>query len=120
MSPSPPSSKRHSGHGITTIDKLDYPPNSPRRPLLSPDVDSESQRRSQGTSYAGSFFEQVAEGIYELRRGIFPDGFAESLGHTGTDVQQLIGDVVQADEQKRLSCDQVKGEIGRLVRLLKD
>ena len=67
----------------------------------------------------GTRMERIAA-LNELRRGIFPDGFAESLGHTGTDVQQLIGDVVQADEQKRLSCDQVKGEIGRLVRLLKD
>lgn len=67
---SPPSSKRNSGNGtgITTIDKLDYPPNSPRRPLLAPDSDTESQRRSQETSYAGSFFEQVAEGIYEQDR----------------------------------------------------
>ncbi|KAE8850452.1 hypothetical protein PTNB85_00868 [Pyrenophora teres f. teres] len=65
---SPKSSKRNSGNAITTIDKLDYPPNSPRRPLLSPDIDTESQRRSQGTSYAGSFFEQVAEGIYQRDR----------------------------------------------------
>lgn len=68
---SPPSSKRNSGNGngITTIDKLDYPPpNSPRRPLLAPDSDTDSQRRSQDTSYAGSFFEQVAEGIYEQDR----------------------------------------------------
>jgi MFS family permease len=69
---SPTSSKRNSGNGITTIDKLDYlPPHSPRRPLLAPDDDTESQRRShtsQDTSYAGSFFEQVAEGIYERDR----------------------------------------------------
>ncbi|EUC30016.1 hypothetical protein COCVIDRAFT_24269 [Bipolaris victoriae FI3] len=65
---SPPTSKRHSGNGITTIDKLDYPSNPARRPLLAPDSDTESQRRSQGTSYAGSFFEQVAEGIYEQDR----------------------------------------------------
>jgi MFS family permease len=69
---SPTSSKRNSGNGITAIDKLDYlPPNSPRRPLLAPDDDAESQRRShtsQDTSYAGSFFEQVAEGIYERDR----------------------------------------------------
>ena len=48
---SPPRSKRNSGNAITTIDKLDYPPNSPRRPLLAPDDDAESQRRSNDTSY---------------------------------------------------------------------
>jgi MFS family permease len=57
------SAKRH-------IDKLDYlPPHSPRRPLLSPDNDdATSQRHSQDTSYAGSFFDQVAEGIMERDR----------------------------------------------------
>jgi len=65
---SPSSSKRNS-NGVA-IDKLDYlPQNSPRRPLLAPDdCDSLSNRRSQDTSYAGSFFEQVAEGILERDR----------------------------------------------------
>ena len=58
--------------------------------------------------------------LSELRRGIFPDGLAESIGYMGTEVQQLIGDMVQVDEQKRLSCDQVKCEVVKLVRLLKD
>ncbi|KAF2189478.1 MFS monocarboxylic acid transporter-like protein [Zopfia rhizophila CBS 207.26] len=60
------SSSTSNGNGI---DKLDYrPPDSPRRPLFHPDVDSESSRPSQDTSYAGSFFEQVAEGIMERDR----------------------------------------------------
>ncbi|KAH7388624.1 major facilitator superfamily domain-containing protein [Pyrenochaeta sp. MPI-SDFR-AT-0127] len=67
------SSKRNSGNGIAGIDKLDYlPPHSPRRPLLAPDDDTDSHRQSQSqsqdTSYAGSFFEQVAEGIMERDR----------------------------------------------------
>jgi MFS family permease len=68
---SPSSSKRNSNGGVVTIDKLDYlPPNSPRRPLLAPDdsSDTPSNRPSQDTSYAGSFFEQVAEGIMERDR----------------------------------------------------
>ncbi|KAH7080336.1 major facilitator superfamily domain-containing protein [Paraphoma chrysanthemicola] len=68
---SPSSSKRNSNGTPTTIDKLDYlPQNSPRRPLLAPDDNSDaaSHRRSQDTSYAGSFFEQVAEGILERDR----------------------------------------------------
>ncbi|KAI8936211.1 hypothetical protein NX059_006639 [Plenodomus lindquistii] len=80
------SSKRNSGNGTTFsthhhshhhhhhhnnhIDKLEYAPSrSPRRPLLAPDSsDAGSQPNSQDTSYAGSFFEQVAEGIYERDR----------------------------------------------------
>ncbi|OAL50370.1 MFS monocarboxylic acid transporter [Pyrenochaeta sp. DS3sAY3a] len=66
---SPSGSKRNSGHAISSIDKLDYlPPNSPRRPLLAPDSDTASTRPSQDTSYAGSFFEHVAEGIMERDR----------------------------------------------------
>lgn len=62
MSP-PPRSKSNTSNGI---DKLDY--DSPRRSLLQPDVESDSNRLSQDTSYAGSFFEQVAEGIMERDR----------------------------------------------------
>ncbi|CAI6238740.1 unnamed protein product [Periconia digitata] len=62
MSP-PPRSKRDSSNGI---DKLDY--DAARRPLLHPDAESDSNRRSQDTSYAGSFFEQVAEGIMDRDR----------------------------------------------------
>ncbi|KAF2463337.1 MFS monocarboxylic acid transporter-like protein [Lindgomyces ingoldianus] len=63
---SPSSSNRTSSNGI---DKLDYrPAASPRRPLLHPDPESDSNRPSQDNSYAGSFFEQVAEGIMERDR----------------------------------------------------
>ncbi|KAH9865850.1 hypothetical protein J1614_009437 [Plenodomus biglobosus] len=72
------SSKRNSGgHDSSlsnTIDKLEYtpppqppPPHSPRRSLLAPNSDAGS-RQSHDTSYANSFFEQVAEGIYERDR----------------------------------------------------
>ena len=55
-----------------------------------------------------------------LRRGDFPEGFASEFGDVGGSVQQLISDMVQSDEQKRLDCDQVKSEIGRLVQILKE
>ncbi|KAH9870285.1 hypothetical protein IAQ61_005758 [Plenodomus lingam] len=74
------SSKRNSGHGsnsslshhhhhhhnTNTIDKLEYapPPRSSRHPLLASHSDAGS-RQSHDSSYAGSFFEQVAEGIYK-------------------------------------------------------
>ncbi|KNG51328.1 pek protein kinase [Stemphylium lycopersici] len=57
--------------------------------------------------------------LTELRRGLFPDGFALSQGEVGEQVQQLISDMIQGDEQKRLSCDEVKDEIPRLVQSLK-
>lgn len=51
------------------IDKLDYHPGG--RPLLAPDEHNNhtpSSRPSQDTSYAGSFFENVASGIVENER----------------------------------------------------
>ncbi|ORY15581.1 MFS monocarboxylic acid transporter [Clohesyomyces aquaticus] len=64
-----PSSSKRTSTASNGIDKLDYrPPHSPRRPLLQPDAESDSNRHSQSTSYAGSFFEQVAEGIMERDR----------------------------------------------------
>ncbi|KAF2120687.1 MFS monocarboxylic acid transporter-like protein [Lophiotrema nucula] len=72
---SPSASNRNStgstgSTGSNGITKLDYhPPHSPRRPLLSADVESnDSSRPSHDNSYAGSFFEQVAEGIMERDR----------------------------------------------------
>ncbi|KAF1841102.1 MFS monocarboxylic acid transporter [Cucurbitaria berberidis CBS 394.84] len=63
-------SKEGKRNSANAIDKLDYlPPNSPRRPLLGPDSDdAEFTRHSQDTSSAGSFFDQVAEGIMERDR----------------------------------------------------
>ncbi|KAJ4367615.1 hypothetical protein N0V83_007200 [Neocucurbitaria cava] len=66
----------------------------------------------------GTRMERVAA-LNDLRRGDFPDGFASELGDVGKSVQLLISAMVQADEEKRLHCDQVKSEIGRLVNVLK-
>ncbi|KAF2632100.1 MFS monocarboxylic acid transporter [Macroventuria anomochaeta] len=63
--PSPSCSKRSSGAHLA-IDKLDY--NSPRRPLLGGSDASSSHDPSNDNSYAGSFFEQVAEGVMERDR----------------------------------------------------
>ncbi|KAI4924952.1 uncharacterized protein J4E92_006989 [Alternaria infectoria] len=57
--------------------------------------------------------------LTELRRGVFPDGFAQGLGDIGDDVQQLISDMVQGDEGKRPGCEDVRIEIQKLVRALK-
>ncbi|KAF2735516.1 MFS monocarboxylic acid transporter [Polyplosphaeria fusca] len=64
---SPAASNRNSSSSSSSngIGKLDY---EPRRPLLHPDGDGDSSRPSQDTSYAGSFFQQVAEGIMERDR----------------------------------------------------
>jgi len=60
-----PSAKRNVNGNV--IDKLDY---HQRRPLLQPDAtsDHDQTRHSRDTSSAGSFFEQVAEGIMERDR----------------------------------------------------
>lgn len=69
----PSSSSRPASHGSSTpnatIDKLEYKPGG--RPLLRPDNDDEhstSARPSTSPSYAGSFFEQVAEGVMDKDR----------------------------------------------------
>lgn len=62
--------------------------------------------------------ERVAA-LTELRRGRFPNGFAQGLGDMGQIVQRLIGNLVHVDEQKRLSCEEVKNDIGELVSNLK-
>ena len=55
-----------SGNHNSGIDKLDY---HPGRPLLrSEDAGETSSHPSANHSYAGSFFEQVAEGIYDEDR----------------------------------------------------
>lgn len=60
-----PSSQRSRKGGETHIDKLDYHPGG--RPLLHDDGNGgeSSGRQSEDRSYAGSFFEDVAEGIAE-------------------------------------------------------
>ena len=57
--------------------------------------------------------------LTELRRGIFPGGFALRLGDKGDKVQKLIGDMVQADEGQRIGCSEVKNELGKLIRMLR-
>ncbi|CAO2650691.1 Nn.00g019830.m01.CDS01 [Neocucurbitaria sp. VM-36] len=66
----------------------------------------------------GTRMERIAA-LNGLRRGDFPDGFSSEFGDVGDSVQQLISAMVQVDEQKRMSCDQVKCEVGRLVNILK-
>jgi len=67
------------GHDHTGgIDKLDY---HPGRPLLQPDNGDESPNRAnQNNSYAGNFFDQVAEGIYNEDRAQFNREILRYLG----------------------------------------
>lgn len=66
----------------------------------------------------GTRMERIAA-LTDLRRGQFPDSFAQGFGGMGSRVQKLISDMVQMDEQQRLTCDEVKNELGELVQLLK-
>ena len=74
------------------IDKLDFPSNNdPRQPLLHPNGGEDSSRPSNETSRAGSFLDQVAEGIQEqdrervlrevVRYGSFAWGVIAWYGH---------------------------------------
>jgi translation initiation factor 2-alpha kinase 3 len=57
--------------------------------------------------------------LTDLRRGIFPDSFSNNLGDMGNEVQQLISNMLHTDEQTRLSCEEVKLEMGKLIHNLK-
>jgi len=59
---------RENGGNNNNINKLNYPGPGARRPLLQDDASGNSARPSHDNSYAGSFFEQVAEGIYTQDR----------------------------------------------------
>lgn len=67
----------------------------------------------------GTRMERV-DALRRLRRGQFPEEFARGLGGLGDKVQQLIGDMVHVDEQKRLGCEEVKSEIGKLVHVWRE
>tara|TARA_R110002003_G_scaffold198_14_gene15523 strand:- start:13311 stop:15377 length:2067 start_codon:yes stop_codon:yes gene_type:complete len=58
--------------------------------------------------------------LTELRRGRFPDGFSNTVGELGGKIQHLIGDMLHVKEQKRLSCEEAKSEISKLIHVLKE
>ncbi|GAB7346258.1 hypothetical protein MBLNU457_4985t2 [Dothideomycetes sp. NU457] len=73
------STRRNQAHG--GIDKLDY---HPGRPLLQAETDDEGDApdrpAGENHSYAGNFFEQVAEGIYNDDRAQFNREVLRYLG----------------------------------------
>jgi translation initiation factor 2-alpha kinase 3 len=70
-------------------------------------------------SQFGTRMERV-DALTKLRKGEFPDGFAARLGEMGDKMQQLIGAMVLPDQQQRMGCDEVKGEITALVQALRE
>jgi translation initiation factor 2-alpha kinase 3 len=60
-----------------------------------------------------------AAALTDLRRSIFPEDFSQNLGERGDKVQDLISNMVHADECKRSSCEEVKTRMGELVDILK-
>jgi translation initiation factor 2-alpha kinase 3 len=66
----------------------------------------------------GTRMERVAA-LTDLRRGIFPDDFSQNLGDIGDNMQYLLGSMVHADEHQRMSCEEVKSGMSRLVHMLK-
>jgi translation initiation factor 2-alpha kinase 3 len=62
--------------------------------------------------------ERVAA-LTDLRRGRFPDNFSNDMGDLGNEVQQLLSNMLHADEQKRLGCEEVKLELVKMIHTLK-
>ena len=60
-----------------------------------------------------------SDALSRLKKGEFPDGFAEKLGPHGDKIQQLIGAMVLADEETRMGCEDARTEITSLVTALK-
>ncbi|KAJ4380627.1 hypothetical protein N0V86_003986 [Didymella sp. IMI 355093] len=59
-----------------------------------------------------------SDALSRLKRGEFPDGFAETLGAHGDKIQQLVGAMVLADEEARMGCEEARSEIASLVAAL--
>jgi translation initiation factor 2-alpha kinase 3 len=66
----------------------------------------------------GTRMERVAA-LADLRRGIFPDEFSRRIEDVGDEVQCLLSNMVHADEDQRLSCEEVKREMVKVVQILK-
>jgi translation initiation factor 2-alpha kinase 3 len=66
----------------------------------------------------GTRMERVAA-LADLRRGNFPEKFASNIGDVGAEVQSLLSNMVHADERQRLTCEEVKRDMGRIVHSLK-
>ncbi|KAF3043504.1 hypothetical protein E8E12_009848 [Didymella heteroderae] len=60
-----------------------------------------------------------SDALSRLKKGEFPDGFAEKVGPHGDKIRQLIGAMVLADEETRMGCDEARTEIASLVETLK-
>lgn len=64
----------------------------------------------------GTRMERIAA-LTELRRGVFPNTFALNMGDVGEKVQQLVGNMVCGDEERRMTCNEVRDEISRLAAI---
>jgi len=53
--------------------------------------------------------------LTELRRGRFPETFFKELGNQRVGLERLVGRMIDTNEQDRLSCEEVRLDIKRLV-----
>ena len=60
-----------------------------------------------------------SDALSRLKKGKFPDGFADKVGPHGDKIQQLVGAMVLADEETRMGCEDARTEITSLVTALK-
>lgn len=66
----------------------------------------------------GTRMERVAA-LADLRRGKFPDNFSRKIEDVGDEVQSLLSNMLHADEQQRVGCEDARREIGNMVQSLK-
>lgn len=59
------------------------------------------------------------DALVNLRRGKFPPKFTEKIGSQGEEIRDLISKMVDVDEKKRPTCEDVQSELGSIVRALK-
>ncbi|KAF2656561.1 eukaryotic translation initiation factor 2-alpha kinase 2 [Lophiostoma macrostomum CBS 122681] len=62
------------------------------------------------------------DALGRLRRGEFPNGFVERIGSDGVglQIQELIKSMVNADETKRWSCEEVRMAVVRILEALQE
>ena len=89
------SNKRSSGTHLG-IDKLDYTSPPRRSPLLAGSDASSTAGRSNDNSYAGSFFEQVAEGVMDRDRERLQRAFVRWLSFVWAIVNCLCAGSITA------------------------
>jgi eukaryotic translation initiation factor 2-alpha kinase 3 len=58
------------------------------------------------------------ESLMDLKKGQFPSCFAEKLGKLGKEIEECLKDMVECDESRRFTCDQVRQRLSEMIASL--